>query len=60
MFHAAKTKHEGYSESTDSVKPLSEEEKNKLLAKLHEKLKEARIKKEEFERKEALEKVSNY
>ncbi|VDN50158.1 unnamed protein product [Dracunculus medinensis] len=56
MFHAAKTKHEGYSESTDSVKPLSEEEKNELLAKLHEKLKEARIKKEEFERKEALEK----
>lgn len=51
MFHAAKTKHEGYSESTDSVKPLSEEEKNELLAKLHEKLKEARIKKKNLKEK---------
>lgn len=57
MFHAARTKHEKFSESTEVVKPLSEEEKKKQLEKLQKKLKEARAKKEEQERKEELEKV---
>uniref|UniRef100_A0A915PLI9 UBX domain-containing protein n=1 Tax=Setaria digitata TaxID=48799 RepID=A0A915PLI9_9BILA len=56
MFHAARTKHEAFSESTESVKPLTEEEKKERLAALQKKLKEARIKKEEEERKETLEK----
>ncbi|MFH4974882.1 hypothetical protein AB6A40_001591 [Gnathostoma spinigerum] len=56
MFHAARTKHENFSESTDIVKPLSEEEKAKRLESLHQKLKEAREKKEKEEAREAIEK----
>ncbi|EFO28268.1 UBX domain-containing protein [Loa loa] len=56
MFHAARTKHEAFSESTEAVKPLTEEEKKERLAALQNKLKEARAKKEEEERKETLEK----
>lgn len=57
MFHAARTKHEAFSESTEAVKPLTEEEKKERLAALQKKLKEARVKKEDEERKEMLEKV---
>ncbi|VDM92060.1 unnamed protein product [Litomosoides sigmodontis] len=56
MFHAARTKHEAFSESTEAVKPLTEEEKKERLASLQKKLKEARAKKEDEERKETLEK----
>ncbi|KAL3997772.1 UBX domain family protein [Acanthocheilonema viteae] len=56
MFHAARTKHEAFSESTETVKPLTEEEKKERLAALQNKLKEARAKKEDEERKETLEK----
>uniref|UniRef100_A0A0R3RXH8 UBX domain-containing protein n=1 Tax=Elaeophora elaphi TaxID=1147741 RepID=A0A0R3RXH8_9BILA len=55
MFHAARTKHEAFSESTETVKPLTEEEKKERLATLQNKLKEARAKKEDEERKETLE-----
>lgn len=60
MFHAARTKHEAFSESTEAVKPLTEEEKKERLAALQKKLKEARAKKEDEERKETLEKVDIY
>ncbi|VDM21029.1 unnamed protein product [Wuchereria bancrofti] len=56
MFHAARTKHEAFSESTETVKPLTEEEKKERITALQKKLKEARAKKEEEERKETLEK----
>ncbi|KAK6105205.1 UBX domain family protein [Brugia pahangi] len=56
MFHAARTKHEAFSESTETVKPLTEEEKKERITALQKKLKEARAKKEEEERKEMLEK----
>ncbi|VDN18215.1 unnamed protein product [Gongylonema pulchrum] len=56
MFHAAVSKHDAFSESSEAVKPLSEEEKKERLATLQAKLKEARAKKEEEERREALEK----
>ncbi|KAM3722078.1 UBX domain-containing protein [Dirofilaria immitis] len=56
MFHAARTKHEAFSESTEILKPLTEEERKERLAALQKKLKEARAKKEEEERKETLEK----
>lgn len=55
-FHAAKTKHENFSESSEAVLPLSEEEKAKRAEALREKLKEVRAKKEEQERKEQIEK----
>lgn len=57
MFHAARTKHEAFSESTETVKPLTEEEKKARTEALQMKLREARVKKEEEERKESLEMV---
>ncbi|VDK72703.1 unnamed protein product [Onchocerca ochengi] len=56
MFHAARTKHEAFSESTEVMKPLTEEEKKERLAALQKRLKEARAKKEEEEKRETLEK----
>lgn len=55
-FHAMKTKHENFSESSEAVLPLTEEEKAKRAEALREKLKEVRAKKEEMERKEQIEK----
>jgi len=41
-FHATKTEHQDFSESTDEIAPLTEEEKAAKLALLREKLKEKR------------------
>lgn len=54
-FHAAKTGHSNFSESTEEKKPLTEEEKKEQLAKLEEKLKKKRLEREEKEALEALE-----
>lgn len=54
QYHAAKTQHSSFSESTDEVKPLSKEEKEAQLAKLHEKLKQKRLEREEQEKKEQI------
>ncbi|XP_055546267.1 UBX domain-containing protein 1 [Wyeomyia smithii] len=54
-FHAAKTQHSSFSESTEEKKPLSEEEKKAQLALLEEKMKRKRLEREENEKKEALE-----
>ncbi|XP_065919775.1 UBX domain-containing protein 1-A-like [Dysidea avara] len=52
--HAARTKHQNFSESADEVKPLTEEEKKAQLAKLEEKMKAKRAEKEEQEKKEQI------
>lgn len=54
-FHAAKTQHSSFSESTEEKKPLTEEEKKAQLALLEEKMKRKRLEREENEKKEALE-----
>jgi UBX domain-containing protein 1/4 len=41
-FHASKTEHQDFSESTDDIAPLTEEEKAAKLAELRERLKEKR------------------
>ncbi|XP_055914249.1 UBX domain-containing protein 1 [Eupeodes corollae] len=58
-FHAAKTGHSNFSESTEEKKPLTEEEKKAQLALIEEKLKQKRIEREERERVEALEREKN-
>lgn len=58
-FHAAKTGHSNFSESTEEKKPLTEEEKKAQLALIEEKLKQKRIEREERERIEALEREKN-
>lgn len=55
-FHAAKTQHTDFSESTEEKKPLTEEEKAEQVRKLEEKLKQKRKEREEKEKLEALEK----
>ena len=54
-FHAAKTGHSNFSESTEEKKPLTEEEKKEQLVKLEEKLKRKRLEREEKEKIDALE-----
>lgn len=54
-FHAAKTQHGSFSESTEEKKPLSEEEKKAQLALLEDKMKRKRQEREENEKKEAME-----
>lgn len=54
-FHAAKTQHSSFSESTEEKKPLTEEEKKAQLALLEEKMKRKRQEREENEKKEAQE-----
>lgn len=39
LFHAAKTKHENFEESSEAIKPLTEEEKKVEAAKLKERIK---------------------
>ncbi|KAF5291195.1 hypothetical protein FQA39_LY14437 [Lamprigera yunnana] len=56
QFHAAKTKHENFSESTEEKKPLTEEEKKEQLAKIEAKLKQRRLEREAREKAEELEK----
>lgn len=55
-FHAAKSGHSSFSESTEEKKPLTETEKKAQLALLEERLKQKRIEREEKEKLEALEK----
>ncbi|XP_034656924.1 UBX domain-containing protein 1 [Drosophila subobscura] len=58
-YHAAKTGHSNFSESTDEKKPLTEEEKKAQLAVIEEKLKQKRIEREEREKVDALERERN-
>lgn len=53
-FHASKTSHENFTESTEEVKPLTEEERKEQLAKLEAKLKQRRLEREAKEKEEAL------
>ncbi|KAH9514237.1 UBX domain-containing protein 1, partial [Bulinus truncatus] len=52
--HAARTQHANFTESTDEIKPLTEEEKKQQLIKLQEKLKQKRLEKEDMEKKEQI------
>ncbi|XP_050293439.1 UBX domain-containing protein 1-B [Anthonomus grandis grandis] len=54
-FHASKSGHENFSESTEEKKPLTEEEKKEQLAKIEAKLKQRRLEREAREKQEALE-----
>ncbi|KAJ8721281.1 hypothetical protein PYW07_002056 [Mythimna separata] len=54
-YHAAKTDHASFSESTEEKKPLSEEEKRAQLMLLEERMKQKRKEREEKEKAEALE-----
>ncbi|XP_045447652.1 UBX domain-containing protein 1 [Melitaea cinxia] len=54
-FHAAKTNHSSFSESTEEKKPLTEEERKAQLALLEERMKQKRKEREEREKAEALE-----
>ncbi|XP_013106178.1 UBX domain-containing protein 1 [Stomoxys calcitrans] len=58
-FHAAKTGHSNFSESTEEKKPLTEEEKKQQLALIEEKLKQKRLEREEREKQDALERERN-
>ncbi|ERL89819.1 hypothetical protein D910_07179 [Dendroctonus ponderosae] len=54
-FHASKSGHGNFSESTEEKKPLSEEEKKEQLAKIEAKLRQRRLEREAREKEEALE-----
>lgn len=54
-FHAAKSGHSNFAETTEEKKPLTEEEKKEQLAKLEEKLKKKRLEREEKDKVDALE-----
>ncbi|XP_049763784.1 UBX domain-containing protein 1-like [Schistocerca cancellata] len=54
-YHAAKSGHSSFSESTEEKKPLTEEEKKEQLKKLEEKMRQKRLEREEKEKQEALE-----
>ncbi|XP_059613828.1 UBX domain-containing protein 1 [Phlebotomus argentipes] len=58
-YHAVKSGHSSFSESTDEKKPLTEEEKKEQLAQLEEKLKKKRAEREEKEKVEALDREKN-
>ncbi|XP_017074204.2 LOW QUALITY PROTEIN: UBX domain-containing protein 1 [Drosophila eugracilis] len=58
-YHAAKTGHSNFSESTEEKKALTEEEKKAQLALIEEKLKQKRIEREEREKTEALQREKN-
>lgn len=49
-FHASKSGHSNFSESTEEKKPLTEEEKKAQLALLEEKMKQKRFEREEKEK----------
>jgi len=59
QFHAAKTNHVSFEESTDEVKPLSEEEKKARMEALQQKLLEKRTTDEEMEKKQTVELEKN-
>lgn len=54
-FHAAKSGHSKFSESTEEKKPLTEEERKEQMSKLEEKMKQKRLEREEKEKEEKLE-----
>lgn len=54
-FHASKSGHSDFSESTEEKKPLTEEEKKEQLNKLEDKLKQKRLEREAKEKEEQLE-----
>ncbi len=58
-FHAAKTQHTDFSESTEEKKPLTDEEKAEQVRKLEEKMKQKRKEREEKEKLEAIERERN-
>lgn len=58
-FHAAKSGHSKFSESTEEKKPLTEDEKKEQLAKIEAKLKQRRLEREAREKEEQLEKEKN-
>lgn len=58
-FHATKSGHDRFSESTEEKKPLTEEEKREQLKMLEEKLRQKRKEREEQEKKDALEREKN-
>ncbi|KAF7946386.1 hypothetical protein EAE96_009384 [Botrytis aclada] len=53
QFHAEKTQHENFEQSTEEIAPLTEEEKQQKLAELREKAKEKRAKQALVDREEA-------
>ncbi|KJH51125.1 UBX domain protein [Dictyocaulus viviparus] len=56
MFHAAKSGHDNFSESTETIASLTPEERAKKAAELRERIRVARAQKEEAEKKEEIEK----
>ncbi|XP_055374803.1 UBX domain-containing protein 1 [Condylostylus longicornis] len=58
-FHAAKTGHNNFSQSTEEKKPLTEEEKKAQLALIEEKLKQKRAEREKQERIDEVERERN-
>jgi len=58
-FHATKSGHDRFSESTEEKKPLTEEEKKEQLRMLEEKLRQKRKEREEQEKKDAFEREKN-
>ncbi|CAI2351655.1 unnamed protein product [Caenorhabditis sp. 36 PRJEB53466] len=56
MFHASKTKHENFSESTEEIKPLTAEEKAAKVQEIREKIKAHQAKKAKIEAEETREK----
>ncbi|XP_066281196.1 UBX domain-containing protein 1-like [Branchiostoma lanceolatum] len=56
QMHAVRSGHQSFSESTEEIKPLTEEEKQEQLRKVQERLKQRRQEKAEEEKKEAIEK----
>lgn len=55
QFHASKSGHSDFSESTEEKKPLTEEQKKEQLVKLEEKLKQKRLERENREKQDELE-----
>ncbi|GMT28645.1 hypothetical protein PFISCL1PPCAC_19942, partial [Pristionchus fissidentatus] len=55
MFHASKTGHENFAESTDTIKPLTPEERIEQAARLKERIKESLSKKAVMEEQEKYE-----
>lgn len=58
-YHAVKSGHSKFSESTEEKKPLTEEEKKEMLAKIEVKLKQRRQEREAREKQEELEREKN-
>lgn len=59
QFHAVKSGHENFTESTEEKTPLSEQEKEEQVAKIREKLKQRRLEREAREKQDELERERN-